>query len=307
MISKEKIRSGDAVKFKVKGKFVDATVLRVNQKTATVDASNGHGYRVPYVMLYPADERVKPIEHRPDPKVATSSKKKGLSPDEVKKGDKVKFWDRGKEITAVVTRVNQKTVSIAFGTWKGRVSFRSISKADENETVSENRNKKKERQWSAAQTRDYELSQKLVIEPLPESLVKKIRVKVMKLDLAFTRKSQDEIHDVTNEIATLLCNHYNIPEVKVWTKGKKIVGNRGTTNGVHRTRGMGTSDMRASISVFSRDKNGVDLVKPEKFLETLVHEWVHHWDRFAHEITHEYHTKGFYARIKTIHDEIKLS
>ncbi len=82
--------------------------------------------------------------------------------------------------------------------------------------------------------------------------------------------------------------------------------NRGYTKGVHRTRDLGGENMRASVSVYSRDKNGVDLVKDSDFLKTLVHEWIHHWDRFSHKITHEYHTKGFYARVKTIHDQIKL-
>lgn len=306
MLSKDQLCVGDKVKFTHRGKEMIATITRLNTKSASIDA-NGITGRVDYYFLTKANENTIATS-APEKQLPAPRKSKGLSPGEVSVGDKVKFWYRGEELIVTVTRVNEKTVSISGGSFKGRVSYKVISKVDGGgAVVSTVLPKKKEREWAPDQKRDYEFSQKLTIDPLPDAVAKRIHVKVMKLDLAFSRDDKGSINVMANEISDLLCDHYNVSRVKVWTDGKIQPTMRGTRHGVHRTRDMSTDSMRGSISVFSRAENGNDLVKSSDFVKTLVHEWMHHWDRFAHKIIHEYHTSGFHKRVDTIHDQIKMA
>lgn len=42
---------------------------------------------------------------------------------------------------------------------------------------------------------------------------------------------------------------------------------------------------------------------PKTFLETLLHEWVHHYD-FEHLKLNSIHTKGFYERIRSLKEKL---
>ncbi|MDX9892928.1 MAG: hypothetical protein RB292_00750 [Patescibacteria group bacterium] len=48
------------------------------------------------------------------------------------------------------------------------------------------------------------------------------------------------------------------------------------------------------------------LVAPKTFLDTLLHEWLHHYDTYALGLN-SIHTKGFYERLKDLRNRLRVT
>ena len=59
------------------------------------------------------------------------------------------------------------------------------------------------------------------------------------------------------------------------------------------------------IRVLNRTPARGDVVRPSAFLNTLLHEFCHHYDAERLGILHSFHTSGFYARIRHLRDQIE--
>ena len=59
------------------------------------------------------------------------------------------------------------------------------------------------------------------------------------------------------------------------------------------------------IRVLNRTPARGDLVRPTAFLNTLLHEFCHHYDAERLGILHSFHTSGFHARLRHLRDQIE--
>ena len=57
---------------------------------------------------------------------------------------------------------------------------------------------------------------------------------------------------------------------------------------------------RGSIRIYNLTAIRQQVLAPKVFLETLLHEWVHHYDFTGLELDRSPHTSGFYARIRDL-------
>jgi hypothetical protein len=58
------------------------------------------------------------------------------------------------------------------------------------------------------------------------------------------------------------------------------------------------------IRVLNRTPVRGDLVRPSAFLNTLLHEFCHHYDAEVLGLVRSFHTSGFYARLRHVRDQI---
>src|SRR5438270_13159087 len=82
----------------------------------------------------------------------------------------------------------------------------------------------------------------------------------------------------------------------------------------HRTRGgklelktygyyriaLESTPQRGSIRIYNLTAIRQQVLAPKVFLETLLHEWVHHYDFTGLELDRSPHTTGFFARIRDL-------
>ena len=63
---------------------------------------------------------------------------------------------------------------------------------------------------------------------------------------------------------------------------------------------------RARIRIYHRTAVRGQVVAPKVFLNTLLHEWVHHHDFAALRLGRSPHTAGFYARLRALADALSV-
>ncbi|MDQ6882852.1 MAG: hypothetical protein M3077_01250 [Candidatus Dormibacteraeota bacterium] len=61
---------------------------------------------------------------------------------------------------------------------------------------------------------------------------------------------------------------------------------------------------RGSIRIYNLTAIRQQVLAPKVFLETLLHEWVHHYDFTGLELDRSPHTSGFYARIRDLAESL---
>lgn len=105
-------------------------------------------------------------------------------------------------------------------------------------------------------------------------------------------KNAQEITDKLNE-------HYKLSKNNVLMKGSRPETYRGGDLYGDYTRPGGR------IRVFPYTKVKKDVVGSKTGLETLVHEWNHHYDYEGIGLNSSPHTAGFYKRTSTIYNQLK--
>jgi hypothetical protein len=61
----------------------------------------------------------------------------------------------------------------------------------------------------------------------------------------------------------------------------------------------------AVISISNRTAVRGQILAPKSFLDTLLHEWVHHYDTYKLKIR-SIHSKGFYLRLNDLKEKLKV-
>ncbi len=61
----------------------------------------------------------------------------------------------------------------------------------------------------------------------------------------------------------------------------------------------------ASISISNRTAVRGQILAPKSFLDTLLHEWLHHYDTFKLRLN-SIHSKGFYMRLNDLKEKLKV-
>src|SRR5438105_2719104 len=62
----------------------------------------------------------------------------------------------------------------------------------------------------------------------------------------------------------------------------------------------------ARIRIYHRTAVRQQVIAPKVFLNTLLHEWMHHCDFAALELDRSPHTAGFYTRLRVLADELEV-
>jgi hypothetical protein len=63
----------------------------------------------------------------------------------------------------------------------------------------------------------------------------------------------------------------------------------------------------ARIRIYHRTAVRQQVITPKVFLNTLLHEWTHHYDFAALRLPRSPHTAGFYTRLRTLADALEVS
>lgn len=63
---------------------------------------------------------------------------------------------------------------------------------------------------------------------------------------------------------------------------------------------------RARIRIYNRTAVRAQVVAAKVFLNTLLHEWVHHFDFSALRLARSPHTAGFYSRLRALADALAV-
>jgi hypothetical protein len=63
---------------------------------------------------------------------------------------------------------------------------------------------------------------------------------------------------------------------------------------------------RARIRIYHRTAVRQQVISPKVFLNTLLHEWVHHFDFDGLRLARSPHTAGFYARLRALADALDV-
>ena len=62
----------------------------------------------------------------------------------------------------------------------------------------------------------------------------------------------------------------------------------------------------ARIRIYHRTAVRQQVISPKVFLNTLLHEWVHHFDFSGLHLPRSSHTSGFYARLRALADSLEV-
>jgi len=213
---------------------------------------------------------------------------------------KVSFPYKRETIEGTVIRKNRKTVTVETARGGFRVPYSLLTpkmKPPKAKTTTK-------KNWSSSQTSDYNKSNTANIEALPRSNVRALHAAVKLLAEALKEGNEEAIKEFSNEAVAELNLIYGLPELRVYTGGKRRYTRRGGQYyGVYRSRGE--KEVKHSVSVYSRTAETQKYVAPKTFLRTLIHEWGHHYDKYKLRINNTYHTKGFYERINTVYMKLK--
>ena len=216
---------------------------------------------------------------------------------------RVSFPYKGETIEGKVVRKNRKTVTVETDKGGFRVPYSLLTPKMKPPKPKATKTTTK-RNWSSSQTSDYNKSNTAAIEPLPRSSIKALHAAVRLLAEALTEGNEEAIRDISNEAISELNLIYGLPELRIYTSGKRRYTKAGGQYyGVYRSRG--DKEVKHSVSVYSRTAKTQQYVAPKTFLRTLIHEWGHHYDKYKLRINNTYHTKGFYDRINSIYMKLK--
>jgi hypothetical protein len=78
------------------------------------------------------------------------------------------------------------------------------------------------------------------------------------------------------------------------------------TYGYYRCRYVDGSVSDARIRIYHRTAVRQQVISPKVFLNTLLHEWVHHYDFAGLRLARSPHTAGFYARLRALAEALDV-
>ncbi len=78
------------------------------------------------------------------------------------------------------------------------------------------------------------------------------------------------------------------------------------TYGYYRCRFVDGAVSEARIRIYHRTAVRQQVISPKVFLNTLLHEWVHHYDFAGLRLARSPHTAGFYARLRALAEALDV-
>ena len=106
------------------------------------------------------------------------------------------------------------------------------------------------------------------------------------------------VEDNVQQLYDHLNDHYELPKNKVVVNGSRTDARGGDTHGYYR---VGSGHTR----IYPYTKVRKQVVANKTFLNTVIHEWMHHYDYNGINLQKSIHTSGFFKRIGTLNDQLK--
>lgn len=138
---------------------------------------------------------------------------------------------------------------------------------------------------------------------------KVMKVKIPVSDMArrycrrlYEAREAGERQMIGEDLLDELCDLAKIDIVKLKISDKNQRHARKGGKIVMRQYGFYKPDKK-SIYITNRTAARGQILAPKSFIDTLLHEWVHHYD-FCKLKLNSIHTKGFYARLKDIKERL---
>lgn len=116
------------------------------------------------------------------------------------------------------------------------------------------------------------------------------------------RGDRSLVHAASQELLDRLCEATQLPPTHVRIKETAYARFARSRNGRRRAilKLYGTCDDRGTITVAFRTAVRQKVFSYRQFLNTLIHEFGHHWDYHSLRLTRSFHTRGFYSRLDTL-------
>ena len=111
-------------------------------------------------------------------------------------------------------------------------------------------------------------------------------------------ESYTERQRAAKALITYLCNKYKleVPQVIVKdTTGGNILGKYTRKGNI-----LGTYTQSIIITIYNKTPKNTKVKSIKQFAETLLHEFIHHYDLNYLKFSHSPHTRGFYMRISDL-------
>ena len=221
------------------------------------------------------------------------------------KGKEVCFRYNKESICGNIIKVNQKTASVKMG--PRRFDRVPLGWLTPKEQWKENYVPKRKK-YGAVSDADYTKSRATEITPIPNYKIGPIRTRVKRMASCL-----DSMRDVRSKCSSLKsakckasfepdrkCVETNAQEItNLLNDYYKLPNNHVTVNG--------TRPMTYKGVVFPYTRARQDVVANKQMLETLVHEWNHHYDYRAIGLSDSPHTAGFNKRTSTINKQLKTT
>lgn len=105
-----------------------------------------------------------------------------------------------------------------------------------------------------------------------------------------------------NELVSYLCKKYSIPFCKVVVKNqtkptRQTTSYKITTGGYYTTASM-------NIVIYNLTAARKQIISNKSFFDTLLHEFMHHYDHTYIKLIDSIHTTGFYKRISDLKNKL---
>ncbi len=117
-------------------------------------------------------------------------------------------------------------------------------------------------------------------------------------------ESESERQEASQRLLDYLCEKFGMPEVRVNVTLKKQLYRKTLHNGNVTTYGY-YKPLSRTIKIYNHTAKIGKVVAIKKFTETLLHEFMHHYDHCYLNIADSPHTTGFYKRISDLERKLR--
>lgn len=143
-----------------------------------------------------------------------------------------------------------------------------------------------------------------------------VRPSAIARGLALRIAGAPDDHRERRRLAQLLVNEFDdlagLPACQVTVADRPQVhehdGRRlqSKTYGYYRCSSQDGQVTRATIRIYHRTAVRQQVISPKVFLNTVLHEWVHHFDFSGLRLARSPHTSGFYARLRALAEALDV-
>jgi hypothetical protein len=163
--------------------------------------------------------------------------------------------------------------------------------------------------WGAADSSAYRRSQKAIGSPVhPSPLARGLALAVLSAGADATERQRLGQH-----LLDELSRSAGLPECRLVVADRPQVHRHDGRRLQSKTYGYYTyrSDPEgglawARIRIYHRTAVQQRVISAKVFLNTLLHEWVHHWDFHGLRLPRSYHTAGFFRRLRALAESLDV-
>jgi hypothetical protein len=152
------------------------------------------------------------------------------------------------------------------------------------------------RRFTRAEKEAYELSNGIF--SVDFRVTPSLRRKVEDLARWLAAGDRSQVRAATQAVLDLLCEAARVPRARLKLRAAALARFR---NGKAVGRLYGACDRDGTITVALRTPVRRQVFAFKTYLDTLVHEFVHHYDHRRLQLAASFHTSGFYRRVRDLY------